>query len=156
MESLAFEYEQGNIIKWWCINGGTQKLVKGMKENKLSKNEEPLGDKILLGKEVTAIAYDENEKTELKMKVWVRGENEAQPRKYATVFNTTTMAALQQMDLTGLSLPYASKTAIRTLHYDTSTKVGIRFKTKWWMDPKVGININEAGLGKTDLPLRVW
>lgn len=57
------------------------------------------------------------------------------------------------MDIRGLHLPYASKTAILSLHYDTSTKVGIRFNKMWWRDE---CGINKAGLGKTDLPLRVW
>lgn len=79
MESLAFEY--ADDIAWWCIKGGTQKLVKGMEEK--SDGQEPIENKILMGKEVVSVAYDEKAQDELKMKVIVRGEEE-KPRHYAT------------------------------------------------------------------------
>lgn len=167
MESLAFDFDEST--KWWCIDGGTSKLVEAMREK--------LGIKVELGKEVTKIAYKPNEPGNLKMEVDVqdyetRGDKDRPTKKrhYATVINSkyhdslvsgvvanaksaTTMAALQRMDIRGLYLPYASKTAIRSLHYDTSTKVGIRFKDMWW---RKECGITQAGLGKTDLPLRVW
>ena len=65
------------------------------------------------------------------MDVTVRGEVKA--RKYAAVFNTTTLACLQRMDLTGLELLYEQKDAIRSLHYDTASKVGMKFKYPWWI-----------------------
>lgn len=37
---------------------------------------------------------------------------------YDAVINSTTLAALQKIDLTDLDLSYATKTAIRSLHYD--------------------------------------
>lgn len=83
----------------------------------------------------------------------VRVAREESPRYYSTVINTTTLAALQKMDLIKLELPFATKTAIRSLRYDTSTKVGIKFKEPWWIT-KCGIT--QGGLGKTDMPLRVW
>lgn len=141
MESLAFDFDE--TIAWWCIEGGTRMLPENMMKN--------FGIQVELGKEVTKIAYDPEGPGNLKMSVHVRGE--AEPRSYATVINTTTMAALQRMDIRGLHLPYASKTAIRSLHYDTSTKVGMKFSRMWWKDE---CGITKAGLGKTDLPLRVW
>jgi monoamine oxidase len=72
---------------------------------------------------------------------------------YSAVINTTTLGALQKIDLTGMELPYGMKSAIRVLRYDTSTKVGIKFKKMWWKG--AGFNINLGGVAKTDLPIRV-
>lgn len=148
MESLAFDYKKG--VKWWCIDGGTQLLVKGVKALK-DRQGRSVNSKIELGKEVVAVAYEASADGESKMRVKMAGE--AKPRYYATVFDTTTLAALQRMDLGGLNLPFAAKTAIRSLHYDTSTKVGIKFKNMWWI---TDCGIKKAGLAKTDMPLRVW
>lgn len=75
---------------------------------------------------------------------------------YDSIFSSTTFGALQRMDLTGLDLPYDTKAAIRSLRYDPSTKVAIRFKTQWWTDEKNLPYVIKGGLGKTDMPLRTW
>ena len=73
-------------------------------------------------------------------------------RSYFTVFNGTTLGVLQRMDLSKANLLYGTKQAIRSPTYGASCKVGMRFKTMWWMqDPW---NITKGGLGRTDLPLR--
>jgi monoamine oxidase len=81
----------------------------------------------------------------------------AESAEYSAVINTTTLGALQKIDLTDLALPYGMKTAIRVLRYDSSTKVGIRFKKMWWRDAEFlpGRAI-KGGVAKTDMPLRVW
>ena len=96
------------------------------------------------------MTLDENRQGEDIVAVQVYGEEK--PRYYASIVNTTTLAALQKMDLLGLKLPYTTKTAIRSLRYDPSTKIAIKFKTPWWIE-KFGI---KGGLGKTDMPLRTW
>lgn len=84
------------------------------------------------------------------MEIKVYGESKI--RQYATVFNTTTLASLQRMDLRGAELHPAQKDAIRSLHYDSSAKVAIRFDHPWWLS-KCGIS--SGGTAVTDLPLRV-
>lgn len=74
-------------------------------------------------------------------------------RDYFAVFNSTTLGALQRMDLTKAGLHYGAKQAIRSLRYGASCKVGMKFKSAWWELPPY--NINKGGMGKTDLPLRV-
>ena len=71
---------------------------------------------------------------------------------YDAVINTTTLGALQKMDTTKMEFSYSLKAAIRSLHYDTSTKVAIKFSYPWWITVK---EITRGGLGKTDMPLRV-
>lgn len=82
---------------------------------------------------------------------------EVETRNFDIVINSTTLAAMQKMDLLELDLPYDTKAAIRMLRYDTSTKVAIRFGTQWWNnnDLKIKFKFNiQGGLGKTDMPLR--
>ncbi|KAI0139833.1 hypothetical protein GGR57DRAFT_509562 [Xylariaceae sp. FL1272] len=160
LESLAFEYtsehdetdnpdpkKKGKDVDWFYIENGTYKLTMNVLE-KLNKKPE-------MGKLVTAMTLVGEEGEEKKIAVAVRGE--PQPREYDTVFNTTTFGALQKMDLTGLELPYAMKSAIRSLRYDTSTKVAIQFDKPWWIQENRipgGLDGIKGGLGKTDLPLR--
>ena len=52
-------------------------------------------------------------------------------------------------------LSYTQRLAIRTLKYDTSTKIALRFEKRWWEDPKVmGERTIKGGISSTDLPIR--
>ena len=141
-------------VKWYCIDGGTVLLPEAMR----AKLGDHLSEKDNLNQRVKSISLQQkvhsdaapNDPRSSGMKVKVNDEKE--PRKYEAVFNTTTLACLQRIDLTGLELLYEQKDAIRSLHYDTASKVGMKFKTNWWM--KYGIV--RGGLGKTDMPLRTW
>lgn len=106
-----------------------------------------------LKKRVSKIAYDRDgdQKGSNNAPMSVKLHDEEDSRKYITVFATPTLACLQRIDLTGLELLYEQKDAIRSLHYDTASKVGMKFKKAWWIE--MGI---EGGLGKTDMPLRTW
>ena len=87
------------------------------------------------------------------MAVQVEGENE--PRQYDAVFNSAPLGAMQRMDLKEVNLNWGTKQAIRALGYGASCKVGIRFKKMWWMAEEFGMSINQGGVSKTDMPLRV-
>ena len=163
LESLAFDYEDdgkptpdpktiegkdGQPLKngnWYCVEGGTSELIIAL--------EQQFPDQIQYKKRVTKMALvrlNENDDGKNCVEVFVKGEEK--PRQYASVINTTTLAALQKMDLTGMEFHYRLKAAIRSLHYDTSSKVGMKFSYPWWIKDK-GVY---GGLGKTDMPLRVW
>ncbi|KAF2843230.1 FAD-linked reductase [Patellaria atrata CBS 101060] len=74
---------------------------------------------------------------------------------YATVYKTTTMGALQCMDLSGLKLPEELFTGIRSLSYDRASKVVIVFSNPWWIkykEPETGAPlISDGGFSCTDL-----
>ncbi|KAL9094909.1 MAG: hypothetical protein Q9165_002859 [Trypethelium subeluteriae] len=159
IDSMDFDYYSSYIDKkskvdWYCVDGGTQLVPEAMN----ASLKKPLAPEDL-GKRVTKIAIARSERPEdnrgdpdtnlgeSSLKVQVSGEKES--RNYMTVFATPTLACLQRIDLTGLELLYEQKDAIRSLHYDTATKVGMKFKRHWWID--LGI---EGGLGTTDMPLR--
>ena len=156
IDSLDFDYfteylRPDKKVNWKCIDGGTSLLTDAMRATLRTSQT----DEQILGKQVTSIALRRVEAqgdvpASSAMDVTVRGEVKA--RNYAAVFNTTTLACLQRMDLTGLELLYEQKDAIRSLHYDTASKVGMKFKYPWWI--KYGID--QGGLGKTDMPIRTW
>ena len=92
------------------------------------------------------VALSNNNETD-KISVTVAGQ---QPVEYDMVFNTTALGPLQQMDLQGLGLPDDILTGIRSLSYDRSTKVAIRFSRPWWNPGSTEIY---GGISRSDLPI---
>lgn len=129
-------------IDWWCVDGGTNVVAQKMAKK--------IAGKIRFKSPVTSIAHDKTSDTH---NLTVGVNDSVLPDKYAAVFNSTTLGAMQRMDLTGAGLNLGTKQAIRTLNYGASCKVGIWFSKPWWILPPY--NINHGGLGKTDLPIRV-
>ena len=71
--------------------------------------------------------HPEDGDTHLSLKV----DGEEGMRRYMTVFATPTLACFQTIDLTELELLHEQKDAIRSLHYDTASKVGMQFRYAW-------------------------
>lgn len=69
---------------------------------------------------------------------------------FSAVFNTASLACMRLMDLREAGLSRTQLDAIRSLHYDSSTKVAIEFDNPWWIT-KCGI---AGGSASTDLPIR--
>ena len=170
--------------KWWCIEQGTQKVPDAMRK----ALKQPLKDDDLR-KRVTKIWLNkgtDGKESSIKvsyLKPGVHTEGSNEPVKpitttadYVTVFATPSLACMQRIDLIGLDLLYEQKDAMRSLHYDTATKVGMRFTEPWvsqwnfllqmldfqvltavltsfnqWI--KLGIR---GGLGKCDMSIRTW
>lgn len=101
-------------------------------------------------KRVTRLAIDRKIDSENNMVVVCNYDEPA--RYYTTVINTTTLPCLQRIDTTSLELPLVTRDALRTLHYDGSTKVAIKFTHAWWITE---CGINTGGVANTDLPIRV-
>jgi monoamine oxidase len=97
------------------------------------------------------MAIDREAKSEETMVVQTIYDEE--PRRYDSIINTTTLAYLQRVDVTDLGLSPTLKIALRTLHYDSATKVAIKFNSPWWITQ---FGITEGGVADTDLPIRVW
>ena len=148
-QSLDHESKEKDV-EWWCIEGGAQELAKNM-ANSLKQKASIHYHKTVTG--MSYIDYDnDNNKTGPFDKVGVTVGGESTPRVYDAVFNSVPLGAMQHMELEGLNLNWGTKQAIRNLGYGASCKVGIQFKTMWWM--KDGLNIYSGGISKTDLPLR--
>lgn len=127
--------------EWWCIDGGANVLAQEMAKK--------ITGKIQFNNPVTSIALDQTHDTH---NITVGVNDDIVSHKYAAVFNSTTLGALQRMKLTAAGLNLGTKQAIRTLNYGASCKVGIWFSRPWWIQSPYNIR---GGLGKTDLPIRV-
>ncbi|KAJ0141401.1 Uncharacterized protein HZ326_15762, partial [Fusarium oxysporum f. sp. albedinis] len=78
---------------------------------------------------------------------------ETKDRKYFAISNSTTLGALQRMELSDAGLSWGTKQTIRALWYGASAKVGMKFRPAWWQTEP--FNIAKGGISRTDLPLRV-
>ncbi|KAL8995319.1 MAG: hypothetical protein Q9169_004923 [Polycauliona sp. 2 TL-2023] len=141
MDSIAFDYGPEEE-EWKSVEGGTNVVTEALVDM--------LKTKPTYNKRVTRVALDRKQEGENKMVVVTNYDE--QPRYYSSVINTTTLACLQRIDTADLELSPSIKIATRTLHYDSSTKVGIKFDKPWWIT-KCGIK--SGGVANTDLPIRV-
>lgn len=126
---------------WACIDGGSDHLIDGM----LAKvTNQPVTDVL-----VTKIATDAND----KLTVYDLDGGE---RTYSQVILTPALGCMQAMDLDGCDFLYNQKLAIRSLQYDSSTKVALKFSCRWWEDSTFmeGKTI-QGGVSDTDIPIRV-
>ena len=123
MEELAFDWSKDEKDpsdptkklkdRWYCVDGGTEIMIKKMLEQwKLKVNYHAPVTAIEMDKTTTA----GNDK--MIVKHYDPDTKQIVTKRYSAVINTTTLAALQKMDLTHLDLSYATKTAIRSLHYE--------------------------------------
>ncbi|TPX12414.1 uncharacterized protein E0L32_006826 [Thyridium curvatum] len=141
IDSFDFDNPVGDV-NWFCIEGGTSLLVGAILKQ--------MKGKVQINKRVEAITIDKHAQTEGNVAVKCAGE--PSPRGgYSTVFSTTSLGCLARVDLRSLELHPSQKDAIRSLHYDDSAKVALKFKYPWWI---VDSKITQGGVASTDLPIR--
>ncbi|KAG8716210.1 hypothetical protein FRC09_015972 [Ceratobasidium sp. 395] len=132
---------------WYCIDGGSDRIIKAM----LAK----LKIKPLEGKYVTRITETNDHSYPMVVDSVINGT--ASRNSYSQVICTASLGCVSTMDLKGANILYGQKVAIRSLNYDSSTKIGLRFDKRWWEDPRFmgKADTFEGGQSKTDLPIRV-
>jgi monoamine oxidase len=129
--------------QWVCIDGGSDHMVRKMCHG--------LTHKPLLNKRVNKIALTPN-----KDAITIGFASTKDVQVYSQVICTAPLGCLGDIDLDGLELLYNQKLAIRSLQYDASTKVGIKFEKRWWEDPAIMGNATiKGGQSSTDLSIRV-
>ena len=69
---------------------------------------------------------------------------------FSAVFSTASLACMRLMDLREAGFSRTQLDAMRSLHYDSSTKVAIEFENPWWIT-ECGII---GGSASTDMPIR--
>ncbi|KPM39716.1 hypothetical protein AK830_g6830 [Neonectria ditissima] len=143
------------INHWYCLDGGSQQVARLMAK----KIQKP----VQLNSQVFAINANvkdrKDPKTYVPMTIGIKRtdpttkKTDVRKEDYFAVLNSTTLPALQRMNLKDAGLLWGTKQAIRSLGYGASCKVAIKFSTPWWqVEP---FNINKGGVSRTDLPLRV-
>ncbi|KAI0012973.1 hypothetical protein F4779DRAFT_566432 [Xylariaceae sp. FL0662B] len=142
LDPLAFDNPEPNV-KWSCINGGTTVLTDAMQAK--------LSSKVQTSKRVENISIDRHSTEDGNMSVKCTDETNSRTG-YSTIFSTMTLGCLGRMDLRELELHPSQMDAIRSLHYDDSVKVALKFKYPWWI---VDCGITQGGVASTDLPLRI-
>ncbi|EHK96180.1 putative bifunctional amine oxidase [Glarea lozoyensis 74030] len=125
LESLAFDFDNPSVAgetktDWYCVLGGTSKVIDAMLaktkglESKIKKNHWVTKVSLLKDKTTdqgTGMKVEYNIKD---LKTTLDADKvKAESAEYSAVINTTTLGALQKIDLTDLALPYGMKTAIR-------------------------------------------
>ncbi|CAI6341398.1 unnamed protein product [Periconia digitata] len=130
--------------EWWRVEGGMIKLVEAM--------EGKIKTKAKLNSTVQGYKMVKNGDKELVEVEWVNKAGKVHTDTYSALFNSTTLGALSRINLNGLGSK-EQREAIRSLAYDSSTKVGIKFKTAWWLEE--GRVASRGGVSGTDLPIRV-
>ncbi|KAB5547175.1 L-amino acid oxidase [Coniochaeta sp. 2T2.1] len=130
-------FDSADINNWSLINGGMDMITKGM--NLIVKNKPVLRNRVT----------DIRKNADGTLKVLV---NHTQEFNYAHVISTAPLGALQAINTTELSLSYFQNTAIRMLNYDPASKIGMKFKTRWWEHLPTGPF--QGGQSFTDLPIR--
>ncbi|KAH7024386.1 uncharacterized protein B0I36DRAFT_366334 [Microdochium trichocladiopsis] len=133
------DFQQAENADWYRVEGGMEVLVKAMVDEVAKRPE----TKLKTNTAVVALKNDEDRK-----KIIVTTES-GDVTEYDAVFNTTSMPCLERMDISELGLSKKILTGIRSLHYDNSAKVAIKFKKAWWM-PLLKV---PGGVSATDLPI---
>ena len=138
---------------WVRIEGGTEKLTNAMYNH--GHNGNRLNVQTL--KRVNAVEYENFKNLPKEGKAhWspmlVHVDGESKPRRYSAVFNTTTLGCLNRMDLSRLPLSDDQQTAIRSLAYNPSCKIGVKFSRPWWAD--FGVTEGGGGSSSTDRSIR--
>ncbi|KAJ4114022.1 hypothetical protein NW760_000914 [Fusarium oxysporum] len=65
---------------------------------------------------------------------------ETKDRKYFAISNSTTLGALQRMELSDAGLSWGTKQTNRAPGYGASAKVGMKFRTAWWQTEPFNID----------------
>lgn len=143
-ESFDFDYplDKNRKVDWWCIEGGARKLTDAMASG--------LSHQVQMGMRVKAICIDKGSKQDGNMSVHCAGDSKPL-EGYSTVFATASLGCLGRMDLQSLELHPFQKDAIRSVHYEDSTKVALKFSYPWWIKD---CGITKGGVASTDLPPR--
>ena len=158
LEELDFTVNKTVGEKWWCIDGGTQRVANLMR-NTICQPIQFQSRVIAINANMAKLVAKRGSRREsVPITLSIKdtpGTSESTPRNedYHAVFNSTTLGALQKMNLKDAGLLWGTKQAIRSLGYGASCKVAIKFSRPWWqLGP---FNIDLGGVSRTDLPLRV-
>jgi hypothetical protein len=139
----SFEFSSKD---WVTIDGGISRLVDSLVE---ALNLSSKLSRIRMGAHVTRISKVINSD-----QIEVTTKNNLH-LKYDHVISTLPLGVLQTVDTRSLNFDLKKRMAIRMLGYESSVKIALKFKTRWWQDPaKMNGKPIFGGQTFTDLPIR--
>jgi len=143
----SFDFDNPGGGPWFLIDGGTSRLAEELYNNiKDQKNVT-----ITKNCKVTKI---EPVKLGSGLQVFT-SQSTTQPKHFDHVINTVPLSVMRSMDLKDCNLSLRKRTAIRSLRYDYSVKVAIKFEKRWWEDATFMKNKQfQGGVSSCDLPIR--
>ncbi|KAF8183763.1 hypothetical protein K438DRAFT_1599145 [Mycena galopus ATCC 62051] len=130
---------------WVCIDGGADHLTQRMVDK--------ISPKPATGMRVTKIASTSSGEMDV---VYQAEDGQTHEKTFSQVICTVPLGCLAAIEIPENDLSYMQRMAIRSLQYDTSTKIALKFESRWWEDPEVmgkGCEIR-GGSSSTDLPIR--
>ncbi|KAG8793838.1 hypothetical protein FRC12_001468 [Ceratobasidium sp. 428] len=164
MEHMAFQYDKPTPTKldWYCVEGGSKTIIKHM-EKQISSHGPPVD--IKKNHQVTAVKLNEAEPYSddlIKRYPYFTVSYLHKPQHtltplpsegiYSHVIFAIPPPCIRMIDISTCELDFAQRQALRELQLAPSSKVGIKFKTAWWKDPRVGIT--QGGQSTTDRVVR--
>ena len=141
---------------WIRLEGGMAVLTDHMRDSVIGQGAPKItgpGANLQLNTAVTSM--QDNGET-ISVTTLGTTTSQSSSKNYATVFNSTALACLERMDLSGLKLDDDTLTMIRCLSYDRASKVAIKFSKNWWtplLKTKSGGSYVYGGVSSSDLPI---
>jgi len=152
IDDLEFDYPNASALKWgaaaedngwkwYCLAGGSKVFIDAM----VAK----IKTKVTYNRRVISIVPTKANKP---LAVTTTSGQTKETTEYSYVISTIPLPALRFVNLDRCNLSYAQREGMRTLRYDSSCKVGLRFSSRWWQTLQSG-GI-KGGQTKTDRIVR--
>jgi len=134
--------------KWYCLAGGSEVFINAMVEKIKTKPK--------FSKRVTRIVPTDDDRPISVTYVNNKVNSVPKTTQYDYVISTMPLPNLRFVDLDKCNLSYAQTQALRSLRYDASVKVGLKFRTRWWQELQQGPGTGsiKGGQTKTDRIVR--
>eukprot|EP00761_Pharyngomonas_kirbyi_P011694 gb/GECH01011720.1/.p1 GENE.gb/GECH01011720.1/~~gb/GECH01011720.1/.p1 ORF type:complete len:632 (+),score=191.66 gb/GECH01011720.1/:1-1896(+) len=138
---IDHSYYDNTDLKWWTVNKGMDRIIDRMEE-KLSHLNIP----IHTGHFVTDIRKENDE-------YFLEFEHKSPSPTYDRIVVTAPFGVVRMWSMKDLDLSWKKKDVIRSLQYDDSCKVAVKFSEKFWRSRKEQEDI-KGGTSHSDLPSR--
>ncbi|KAF7370563.1 Amine oxidase [Mycena sanguinolenta] len=129
---------------WYCIDGGSDHIIRRMVDK--------IKTKPTTGVRVVAIQSTPSG----EMEVVSQTRDGKIKKTYSQVICTAPLGCISAIEIPREDLSYMQRLAIRGLNYDTSTKIALKFESRWWEDPAImgADRVIKGGTSSTDIPIR--
>ncbi|KDQ16660.1 hypothetical protein BOTBODRAFT_30577 [Botryobasidium botryosum FD-172 SS1] len=142
---MMLKVDLASMHEWHCVAGGSSVFIEAMIERLSSKPQ--------LSRRVTRIAPTADPTRSMSVAhidAKTSSSTSTSTSHYDYVISTMPLPNLRFVDMEKCNLGYGQRQAIRSLSYNPSVKIGIKFKSRWWQE-RCGI---KGGSSRTDRIIR--